>query len=110
MALLSALQVSANDGEDLSGKKVGFFAYGSGSKSKVFEATIGTNWKSVVGKWNLFDHLKERQAIDFPTYEKLHRKQAENSVAADKKGFKLDYTETENPVLKGARYYEYKNS
>ena len=108
MALLSALQVSANDGEDLSGKKVGFFAYGSGSKSKVFEATIGTNWKSVVGKWNLFDHLKERQAIDFPTYEKLHRKQAENSVAADKKGFKLDYTETENPVLKGARYYEYK--
>jgi hydroxymethylglutaryl-CoA synthase len=29
MALLSALQVSANEGEDLSGKKIGFFAYGA---------------------------------------------------------------------------------
>ena len=56
------------------------------------------------------ENLKERQPIDFSTYEKLHRKQAENSVVDDKKGFGLDYTETENPVLKGARYYKYKIS
>ncbi|MCT3788584.1 hydroxymethylglutaryl-CoA synthase family protein [Elizabethkingia anophelis] len=109
MALLSALQVASNEGEDLSGKKIGFFAYGSGSKSKVFEATIGANWKGVVEKWNLFENLQERKSIDFATYEKLHRKQTGNSVSADKKGFGLDYTETENPVLKGARYYKYKN-
>ncbi|HIC8642970.1 hydroxymethylglutaryl-CoA synthase family protein [Elizabethkingia meningoseptica] len=107
MALLSALQVASDEGEDLQGKKIGFFAYGSGSKSKVFEASVGAGWKAVVEKWNLFENLKERQSIDFVTYEKLHRKQLEHSVDSDKKGFKLDYTEAENPVLKGARYYQY---
>jgi hydroxymethylglutaryl-CoA synthase len=36
MALLSALQTSFNENEDLTEKEIGFLAYGSGSKSKVF--------------------------------------------------------------------------
>ena len=36
MALLSAFQVSYENGEDLAGKRNRFLAYGSGSKSKVF--------------------------------------------------------------------------
>lgn len=71
MALMSALQVSFNEKEELAGSKIGFFAYGSSSKSKVFEATIGQVWKSVVAKWKLFETLEQRKAIDFKTYEKL---------------------------------------
>lgn len=109
MALLSALQTSFNENEELSGQEIGFLAYGSGSKSKVFAGKIAGNWKSVVSKWNLFENLKNRTAIDFGTYEKLHRKQLEKSVNPGYKGFGLQSVETENPVLTGARYYGYRD-
>lgn len=108
MALLSALQTSFNENEELAGQEIGFLGYGSGSKSKVFAGKVSESWKNVVEKWNLFEGLKNRKAIDFETYEKLHRKQWENSVNENYKGFGLKYVELENPVLKGARYYEYK--
>lgn len=107
MALLSALQTAFNEHEELSGQQLGFFAYGSGSKAKVFEAKIGENWKSVVSTWDLFEVLKNRQSIDFETYEKLHRKQLETSINLERKAFRLDFIEQENPVLKGARYYKF---
>lgn len=107
MALLSALQVSYNENEDLSGKEIGFLAYGSGSKSKVFAGKISPEWKSVAEKWKLFESLKNRKQIDFETYERLHRKQLESSVNPNYKGFGLKFIEKENPVLKGARYYHY---
>lgn len=109
MALLSALQVSFNENEDLSNQKIGFLAYGSGSKSKVFSGIINPNWKSVVEKWNLFENLKNRTQIDFETYEKLHRKQLSEAVNKDYKGFVLSKIERENPIQYGARTYEYKN-
>jgi len=107
MALLSALQTSFNENEELTGKEIGFLGYGSGSKSKVFAGKVSTNWKNVVSKWDVFEELKSRTAINFETYEKLHRKQLENSVNENYKGFGLKYVELENPVLKGARYYHY---
>lgn len=107
MALLSALQTSFNENEELAGQKIGFLGYGSGSKSKVFAGKILENWKNVVAKWNLFEELKNRTAIDFDTYEKLHRKQLGRSVNENYKGFGLKSVELENPVLKGARYYDY---
>ncbi|MFY1047667.1 hydroxymethylglutaryl-CoA synthase family protein [Chryseobacterium sp. GP-SGM7] len=108
MALLSGLQTSFNENEELFGEEIGFVAYGSGSKSKVFAGKISENWKNVVSKWNLFDHLRKRLAIDFDTYEKLHRKQLQHSVNPDYKGFGLESVELENPVLIGARYYVFK--
>lgn len=107
MALLSALQTSFNENEELTGLEIGFLGYGSGSKSKVFAGKVSENWKKVTEKWNLFESLKNRIAIDFETYEKLHRKQLENSVNENYKGFGLKSVELENPVLKGARYYDY---
>ena len=108
MALLSALQTSFNENENLEGQEIGFVAYGSGSKSKVFAGKISENWKNIAAKWNLFESLNHRKAVDFETYEKLHRKQLQNSVNEDYKGFGLKSVELENPVLKGARYYDYK--
>lgn len=107
MALLSALQTSFNENEELAGKEIGFLGYGSGSKSKVFAGKVSANWKAVAAKWNLFEGLKNRTPINFATYEKLHRKQLENSVNENYQGFGLKYVELENPVLKGARYYRY---
>lgn len=107
MALLSALQTSFNENEELAEQEIGFLGYGSGSKSKVFAGKVSENWKNVVKKWNLFESLKNRTAIDFETYEKLHRKQLQNSVNENHKGFGLKSVELENPVLKGARYYDY---
>jgi len=107
MALLSALQTSFNENEELAGQEIGFLGYGSGSKSKVFAGKVSENWKTVVAKWDLFEGLKNRTAIDFNTYEKLHRKQLENSVNDNYKGFGLKSVELESPVLKGARYYNY---
>lgn len=105
MALLSALQTSFNENEELAGEEIGFLGYGSGSKSKVFAGKISDNWKKVVEKWNIFEALKNRTAIDLDTYEKLHRKQLKNSVNKNYRGFGLKSVELENPVLKGARYY-----
>ena len=107
MALLSALQTSFNENEKLAGQQIGFLGYGSGSKSKVFAGKVSENWKKVAEKWNLFESLKNKTAIDFETYEKLHRKQLQNSVNENYKGFGLTSVELENPVLKGARYYDY---
>lgn len=107
MAMLSALQTSFNENEELKGQEIGFLGYGSGSKSKVFAGKISENWKNVVAKWNLFEGLKNRRLINFEIYEKLHRKQFKESVNDNYKGFGLKYVELENPVLKGARYYHY---
>ena len=108
MALLSALQVSFDREEELSGKELGFLAYGSGSKSKVFSGKINENWKSVVEKWQLFETLGNRKAVDFSTYEKLHRKQLKTSVNPNYKGFGLVEIERENPLSYGARKYQFK--
>ncbi|MDR6459595.1 hydroxymethylglutaryl-CoA synthase [Chryseobacterium vietnamense] len=107
MAFLSALQTSFNENEDLSGKEIGFVGYGSGSKSKVFAGKVSPNWKKVVEKWNLFESLNQRTAVNFETYERLHRKQLKESVNINYKGFGLVSIEEENPVLIGARYYNY---
>lgn len=108
MALFSALQTSFNENENLTGKEIGFLAYGSGSKAKVFTAKISENWKEIVKKWQLFVVLKKRQKIDFETYEKLHRKQLKISVQENYSGFGLDKIEMENPLSLGARFYSFK--
>lgn len=72
MALLSELELSANAGEDLNGKKIGFCAYGSGSKAKVFTGTVQPGWTGVVNKWGLFNDLENRTALSFETYQVRH--------------------------------------
>ncbi|WP_291078530.1 MULTISPECIES: hydroxymethylglutaryl-CoA synthase family protein [unclassified Empedobacter] len=106
-AFLSALQVSADNDEELNGKTVGFIAYGSGSKSKVFQGQIGEGWKNVMNKIDLFNYLNQREAISFEQYQDLHNKNLKTSINASK-GFALDRIETEIPDLKGARYYTFK--
>ncbi|NNT72178.1 hydroxymethylglutaryl-CoA synthase family protein [Flavobacterium sp. IMCC34852] len=107
LGLLSTLCHHFQQKSDLTHKKFGFIAYGSGSKSKVFEAEVAPQWQSVLEKVKLFETLEQTSAIDFETYEKLHKKELKNSVIIPKNEFYLDSIEKENPVLVGARYYKF---
>ena len=107
LGMLSALFYFAKENKKLSTEKVGFIAYGSGSKSKVFEGKIQSEWKEQILKTNLFEILENRTSIDFETYEKLHKKEVKSSILQPKNEFILAKIETENPVLKGARFYTF---
>jgi hydroxymethylglutaryl-CoA synthase len=91
----------------LTNAKFGFVAYGSGSKSKVFEAEVSEKWQNQIEKVTLFETLENSTAIDFITYERLHKKELKQSVGTPKNEFYLHSIEKENPVLVGARYYKY---
>lgn len=107
MAMLSALCNSYKEKIDISQNKIGFIAYGSGSKSKVFEGIIENNWHNKIAQIPLFETLLNRKEIDFSTYEKLHKKQLKHSISTNSNKFELDKIEKENPLLIGARYYKF---
>lgn len=103
MSLLSYLEVARQEGLNMTGKTAGFVAYGSGSKSKVFSGQFVENWQAALPKQNIFDALKERQAINFETYEKLHRGLLDEPVL-NSKGSRFDALAQE-PNREGYRYY-----
>ena len=107
MGFLSTLSHFTKTKKDVSGKKFGFLAYGSGSKSKVFEGNIQADWELAVAKAQLFETLEQSHEIDFTTYEKLHKKEQKQSVKTPKSEWVLDRVENENPNLIGARYYKW---
>lgn len=107
LGMLSTLCFHLQQNTNLTNKKFGFIAYGSGSKSKVFEAEVQEHWKSVIDKTKLFETLNNSTEIDFGTYITLHKKERKQSVLQPKNEFVLDYIEKENPVLVGARYYKF---
>ena len=107
MGLLSTLAHYYNTKQEVAGTKFGFLAYGSGSKSKVFEGTIQPEWQSALAKVKLFENLEESVEIGFETYESLHKKQQKQSVRTPKNEWVLDRIEKEIPNLIGARYYKW---
>ena len=107
MGLLSTLIHASEKDIILEGKKIGFLAYGSGSKSKVFEGIIQLDWKSAIAGVRLFETLAESFEIDFETYEQLHKKELKNPVRTPKQEWVLDRIEKEIPNLIGARYYNW---
>jgi hydroxymethylglutaryl-CoA synthase len=109
LGMLSTLCYHLQQNTELTNKKFGFIAYGSGSKSKVFEAEVQENWKSVIEKTQLFETLNNTTEIDFGTYISLHKKERKQSVLQPKNEFVLDFIEKENPVLIGARYYRFRD-
>ncbi|MFV7235136.1 MULTISPECIES: hydroxymethylglutaryl-CoA synthase family protein [Flavobacterium] len=107
MGLLSTLAHFYDTKKEISNSKFGFLAYGSGSKSKVFEGTIQPDWKAAITNVNLFETLEESLEIDFPTYEKLHKKEQKQSIQLPKNEWILNRIEKEIPNLLGARYYKW---
>ena len=107
MGLLSTLAHFYDTEKEISGSKFGFLAYGSGSKSKVFEGTIQQDWKLAMAEVNLFETIEKSFEIDFETYNKLHKKEQKISIRTPKNEWILDRIENEIPNLIGARYYKW---
>ncbi len=94
MALLSYLSETLNKSLNIDGNKIGLIAYGSGSKSKVFEGTVQANWESKISDVKLFEYLDSRTPIDLETYENLHRSKLDQPVHDGSK-ISLDYIESD---------------
>ncbi len=106
LALMSSLEADLEEANEMTEASLGFFSYGSGSKSKVFEGKLQNSWKSVVSNFKIFEKLSKGTAIDYETYEKIHRKQLAKSINAPSDEFALDRI-SDSGVRLGARYYKW---
>ena len=104
MSFLSLLSDSLDNNKELADKKIGFIAYGSGSKSKVFEGVVQKKWQSKVKGIKLFENLQNRTPIDVPTYEDLHCARRIKPVGRPA-NIVLDFTEKEE-INYGLRRYK----
>ncbi|RRO23182.1 hydroxymethylglutaryl-CoA synthase family protein [Flavobacteriaceae bacterium 14752] len=86
---------------------MGFIAYGSGSKAKVFEGRLVDGFLKQLKHLNLDKALENRTAISFETYESLHRKTNKKSVIIPTDEFYLDKINTEADGLAGLRHYKF---
>ena len=104
LALMSTLESDAAEQSRIAGKRFGFVAYGSGSKAKVFEATVQPGWQEIASRFRVFEKLQQRRAIDYDQYENLHTGVQEQSVLAEMGHWGLKEIGKEGVTL-GARYY-----
>jgi hydroxymethylglutaryl-CoA synthase len=91
LALASWLE--AQKDQPITGK-LGFIAYGSGSKSKVFEGELQPHWQAAAAHIQLHAKLANREVIDSNTYEKLHKGEGEvmakKAKLVQKTGYRTD--------------------
>lgn len=106
LALMSTLESDLKDGSEIMDKTFGFFGYGSGSKSKVFQGKIQSSWKDVASKFEVFKKLSDGQELGYDVYEKIHRRQLKESVQTPHNEFSLDKI-LDTGVKLGARYYKW---
>jgi hydroxymethylglutaryl-CoA synthase len=86
LSLISSLSLTPEN--ILADKTIGLFAYGSGSKSKVFEARVKPGYQKLIDRINLFERLNNRLQINMHQYEYLHRnKLVVNLDSKDRKIF-----------------------
>ncbi|MEE8132410.1 MAG: hydroxymethylglutaryl-CoA synthase [Nitrososphaerales archaeon] len=91
MGFRSELEFEHRMGKDLSGKRVGFASYGSGSSAMVFSGVIQPTYQEVVKRMNLEGEIGERKKISIEEYEKLHEGQRllDDAFLSPKKEFVL---------------------
>jgi hydroxymethylglutaryl-CoA synthase len=94
--------------KEVVGQSICVLAYGSGSKSKVFGATLQAGWREVAEQFHLAARLDQRQAIDYATYEQLHRGTlTQNAAHQDGGSFFLADVHEERNETEGVRHYGY---
>ncbi len=110
LALMSTLEADYREGNELANDHIGFFAYGSGSKSKVLTATVLPGWRDVVQDFHLTARLENRQAINYDTYEDLHRGRRTKAVSHRQEGafFLADVHDVRDNLTEGIRHYGYR--
>jgi hydroxymethylglutaryl-CoA synthase len=105
LSLMSTLHYAAEGNEPI--HEIGFFAYGSGSKSKVFSAKLSTGWEKVAQNFKLSNILAKRQPITFEQYEWLHQEKLEEGISKSNRSFFKLPTGGEG-YLKHATFYDVK--
>jgi hydroxymethylglutaryl-CoA synthase len=88
-------------------EKIGFLAYGSGSKSKAFEGTFVEGWKKAVQAEELAKIGQAQYLLSFEEYESLHKGSQQKSILKPNKEWILKGIEDKIENKKGARYYEW---
>ena len=104
LALMSTFEADYEENTRLEEVVFGLCGYGSGAKAKVFEAEVQPTWRQIASRWNLFERLEGRIAIDKLTYESLHKGLATESVVMPKGEFALVEVGEEG-VEEGLRTY-----
>ena len=104
LALMSTFEADYEENANLDNVTFGLCGYGSGAKAKVFEAEVQPTWREIASRWNLFERLEGRIAIDRVTYEALHKGLAKESVITPKGEFALVEVGDEG-VEEGMRTY-----
>ncbi len=108
MALLSLLVHAKKDQVALADKKLGFIAYGSGSKSKVFQGTVMPGWQDKISAVNLLETLDARTKININTYQMLHTGKQVDPIESNNK-IVLTKVEQEKETAIGLRTYATNN-
>lgn len=103
---MSTLESDLEENSHIEGGIFGLCGYGSGAKAKVFEAIVQPGWREVVSRWNLFERLAGRIAIDHLTYENLHKGIQQNSVIPPTEEFAL-VDISEDQAYEGQRTYKW---
>ena len=108
LSLMATLEAALEREDEPAGESICVFAYGSGSKSKVFKATLQPEWRAVAENFDLELRLDQREAISYETYERLHRCGVKRNVAKnDEGGFFLADVHEERDETEGVRHYGY---
>ena len=89
VAILSTFEADYEENANLDNVTLGLCGYGSGAKAKVFEAEVQPSWREIASRWNLFERLEGRIAIDRVTYEALHKGLAKESIVTPQGEFAL---------------------
>lgn len=111
LALMSTLEQDLHEQTNLDQQQFGFFAYGSGSKSKVFTGTVQPGWEKIVARFQLKKRLDLRTAVSYTDYEALHRGRLSAPLGDAENIFYLSMINQEKgSVLEGARHYLYRKS
>ncbi|MBK9290040.1 MAG: hydroxymethylglutaryl-CoA synthase family protein [Bacteroidetes bacterium] len=105
LGLISGLNYWAETGTEAAGERIGFIAYGSGSKSKVFEATVENGWKDAILAAKATEKVNRAVPITFAQYMDLYRLRSA-SILPPRDEYILVKIEQEDPNLIGARYYK----
>jgi hydroxymethylglutaryl-CoA synthase len=105
LSLMSTLAIDLENDTELTDARIGFFAYGSGSKSKVFTATIQPSWRDITDRFQLFQQLQKRKSVTYKEYEALHRESLTQSIMQVEDEFYLASICAEKGVKEGARRY-----
>ena len=107
MSLLSMLNNAITKNIELTNNKIGFISYGSGSKAKIFEGIIESNWKIKLKSSNLFEILDKRIDVNVNEYEDLHRNKIKNPISELNGSIKLSAIQ-KGEFTRGLRSYELK--